>query len=78
MNKGVIEQIAKPMEIYRNPKSLFVAKFVGNPPMNIIQVKNGEKLLNVYSKRLNSLKMKLKQLELDQNLYALLLTVKEK
>jgi iron(III) transport system ATP-binding protein len=36
MNKGKIEQIDKPMEIYNNPKSLFVAKFVGSPQMNII------------------------------------------
>ena len=42
MNKGVIEQLAKPMEIYKNPKSLFVAKFVGSPQMNIVDFNDGE------------------------------------
>ncbi len=41
MNKGIIEQLAKPMEIYRQPISRFVAQFVGSPPMNMIDVKTG-------------------------------------
>jgi iron(III) transport system ATP-binding protein len=44
MNKGIIEQLAKPMEIYKNPKSLFVAKFVGSPQMNIVDFNDGEQL----------------------------------
>ena len=60
MNKGVIEQIAKPMEIYRNPKSLFVAKFVGNPPMNIIQVKNGGEIIECLFKKTNFSKNEVK------------------
>ncbi|MDR1827655.1 MAG: ABC transporter ATP-binding protein, partial [Methylobacteriaceae bacterium] len=36
MNRGVIEQMSKPMDIYRAPRSYFVARFVGNPPMNMI------------------------------------------
>jgi sn-glycerol 3-phosphate transport system ATP-binding protein len=36
MNKGVIEQIGKPMEIYNQPQTLFAATFIGAPPMNII------------------------------------------
>ena len=44
MNKGVIEQLAKPMEIYNNPKSLFVAKFVGSPQMNTVDFNDGEQL----------------------------------
>ena len=35
MNKGAIEQAGTPMEIYRKPASLFVATFIGSPPMNI-------------------------------------------
>ena len=51
MNKGIIEQLAKPMEIYKNPKSLFVAKFVGSPQMNIVDFNNGEQLaLSLLSK----------------------------
>ena len=36
MNKGVVEQIATPQEIYDRPASLFVADFVGSPPMNFV------------------------------------------
>jgi iron(III) transport system ATP-binding protein len=53
MNKGVIEQLASPMEIYRNPKSLFVAKFVGSPQMNIIDFNNGEELALCLLKKTN-------------------------
>jgi ABC-type sugar transport system ATPase subunit len=35
MNKGSIEQVGTPHEIYNNPQTLFVAKFMGTPPMNI-------------------------------------------
>ncbi len=43
MNKGVIEQLGTPKEIYNNPRALFVAGFIGSPPMNLIdgEVKNG-------------------------------------
>ena len=44
MNKGIIEQLAKPMEIYKNPKSLFVAKFVGSPQMNIVDFNDSAQL----------------------------------
>ena len=51
MNKGVIEQLAKPMEIYKNPNSLFVAKFVGSPQMNTVDFNDGEQLaLSLLSK----------------------------
>jgi multiple sugar transport system ATP-binding protein len=36
MNNGVVEQIATPQEIYDRPASLFVADFVGSPPMNFL------------------------------------------
>lgn len=35
MNKGYIQQIDSPKNIYSNPKNLFVASFIGTPPMNI-------------------------------------------
>ncbi|HAJ32524.1 MAG TPA: ABC transporter ATP-binding protein [Candidatus Atribacteria bacterium] len=43
MNKGKVEQIGKPKEIYRNPKSQFVANFIGKT--NIIKKKNGELII---------------------------------
>ena len=36
MNAGRVEQIGTPMELYRTPASLFVAGFIGTPPMNIL------------------------------------------
>ena len=36
MNEGVIEQLASPREIYDRPASLFVADFIGSPPMNFL------------------------------------------
>jgi multiple sugar transport system ATP-binding protein len=36
MNKGIIEQLGTPKDIYNNPRTLFVAGFIGSPPMNLI------------------------------------------
>jgi multiple sugar transport system ATP-binding protein len=36
MNQGVIEQLGTPREIYQRPVSLFVADFIGSPPMNFL------------------------------------------
>jgi len=36
MNKGEVVQIGKPLEVYRNPADAFVARFLGNPPMNLL------------------------------------------
>jgi multiple sugar transport system ATP-binding protein len=34
MKQGVIQQVAAPMNLYRNPANRFVAGFIGSPPMN--------------------------------------------
>ncbi|MFC1577249.1 ABC transporter ATP-binding protein [Candidatus Omnitrophota bacterium] len=34
---GSIQQISTPKEIYNDPQNMFVAQFVGTPPMNIIE-----------------------------------------
>jgi sn-glycerol 3-phosphate transport system ATP-binding protein len=36
MNSGRAEQIGTPMEVYRNPASVFVASFIGSPAMNFL------------------------------------------
>lgn len=36
MNLGVLQQVDTPLNIYNHPKTLFVATFIGSPPMNII------------------------------------------
>ncbi|WP_316859808.1 sn-glycerol-3-phosphate ABC transporter ATP-binding protein UgpC [uncultured Cohaesibacter sp.] len=33
--RGVIEQCGAPMELYNNPKNVFVARFIGSPAMNV-------------------------------------------
>ena len=41
MNKGVIEQFGPPQEIYAKPASMFVADFIGSPPMNFLYFNAG-------------------------------------
>jgi sn-glycerol 3-phosphate transport system ATP-binding protein len=36
MNAGRVEQIGTPAEVYHQPETLFVASFIGSPPMNLI------------------------------------------
>jgi multiple sugar transport system ATP-binding protein len=36
MNHGVIEQLGTPQEVYDRPASMFVADFIGSPPMNFL------------------------------------------
>ena len=38
MNHGVVEQIGPPQEVYDHPATMFVAEFVGSPPMNFLPV----------------------------------------
>ncbi len=37
LERGVLQQLATPAEIYNNPANLFVAQFIGSPPMNVVQ-----------------------------------------
>ncbi|HYL80807.1 MAG TPA: ATP-binding cassette domain-containing protein, partial [Candidatus Acidoferrum sp.] len=37
MNQGEVVQIGRPLEVYRNPADTFVARFLGNPPMNLLR-----------------------------------------
>ncbi|SMH38922.1 ABC transporter ATP-binding protein [Mesorhizobium australicum] len=36
LNAGNIEQVGSPLELYKSPKNLFVAGFIGSPKMNFI------------------------------------------
>ena len=44
MKLGVVQQVGKPQEVYDNPTNLFVAKFLGTPPINVFngKVKGGK------------------------------------
>ena len=41
MNRGVIEQFGAPQEIYDRPATMFVADFIGSPPMNFLHFRSG-------------------------------------
>ena len=36
MNDAVVQQVGPPLEIYAKPANLFVASFIGSPPMNLV------------------------------------------
>ncbi len=37
MNAGRAEQVGTPKEVYEDPATMFVANFIGSPPMNLIE-----------------------------------------
>ena len=39
MRDGYIEQIGKPIELFQRPDNVFVAGFIGSPPMNLVQAR---------------------------------------
>ncbi|MCJ8507258.1 ABC transporter ATP-binding protein [Rhizobium lemnae] len=51
LNRGNIEQVGSPLELYRKPANLFVAGFIGSPRMNLIEGKfaeaNGAKTVGI-------------------------------
>ncbi len=47
LNKGEVEQYGTPKEIYHHPASVFVAKFIGSPPMNILAVTGDGSMLRL-------------------------------
>jgi len=44
LNKGIIEQVGSPIELYNSPKNKFVAEFIGSPKMNIIELEGNDKV----------------------------------
>ncbi len=46
MRSGVLQQTGEPQQVYDRPVNLFVASFIGSPPMNLVEVRlearNGE------------------------------------
>ncbi|MBZ9660652.1 ABC transporter ATP-binding protein [Mesorhizobium sp. ESP-6-4] len=57
LNAGNIEQVGSPMELYKTPKNLFVAGFIGSPKMNMIEgapaEKYGAKTIGIRPEHLN-------------------------
>jgi len=44
LNAGRIEQVGSPLELYRTPKNVFVAGFIGSPKMNLVNGAEAAKL----------------------------------
>ncbi|MBI3527882.1 MAG: ABC transporter ATP-binding protein [Betaproteobacteria bacterium] len=51
MNQGLVEQIGTPQEVYDQPASMFVADFIGSPPMSFLRfegtVRRGERSVRI-------------------------------
>ncbi|MBR4767624.1 MAG: ABC transporter ATP-binding protein [Lachnospiraceae bacterium] len=47
MKAGVVQQIGEPQDVYDNPENLFVAKFLGTPPINVFKgrIENGRVMI---------------------------------
>jgi multiple sugar transport system ATP-binding protein len=43
LNAGNIEQVGSPLELYRSPRNIFVAGFIGSPTMNMIEGPEADK-----------------------------------
>ena len=39
MRDGLIMQVADPLTLFRHPENMFVAGFIGSPPMNLLKGK---------------------------------------
>jgi multiple sugar transport system ATP-binding protein len=72
LNDGIIQQISPPQELYNEPENLFVANFIGTPPMNVLklQVDYSQKIPCLVNKNLRinvpaKLNEKLKQKKYD-------------
>ena len=44
LNRGNVEQVGSPLELYSKPRNLFVAGFIGSPRMNLIEGAEAAKL----------------------------------
>ena len=59
MENGEERQIGKPQEIYRNPNCLFVAKFLGTPPINVFNGRIIDNAVYIGDEKIVSLKKSL-------------------
>src|SRR3954452_6258058 len=51
MRSGVLQQVGSPMELYNEPRNLFVAGFIGSPAMNFMPVRiEGEDIVTTLGK----------------------------
>ena len=54
LNKGYVQQIGTPQEVYSDPDNIFTAGFVGSPAMNFFNAKVlSDKEIEIYSQKIN-------------------------
>lgn len=55
LKDGILQQYDLPNQLYKIPKNLFVANFIGNPPINIFDcyINKEKNLLNIFDKNFN-------------------------
>lgn len=53
LNKGKLQQFDEPQNLYIKPQNLFVSKFLGNPPINIIDGYIENNNLNIFDKSID-------------------------
>ena len=68
MNKGNIEQLGNPDDIYNNPKNIFVAEFIGNPKINILKIQK-EDIISKNSFKLFNNNIKFENLNFEKDFY---------
>jgi multiple sugar transport system ATP-binding protein len=64
MNHGIIEQFGTPQEIYARPASMYVADFIGAPPMNFVRFR-GSATRGAETVRLRDREIRVPRLEQD-------------
>tara|TARA_B100002051_G_scaffold68500_1_gene65027 strand:+ start:76 stop:1131 length:1056 start_codon:yes stop_codon:yes gene_type:complete len=68
LNRGNIEQVGTPDEIYKDPDNIFVAQFIGTPKMNILEIEPKNVLSNNILKVLGN-EISYKELNFDKKKY---------
>jgi sn-glycerol 3-phosphate transport system ATP-binding protein len=54
LNKGLVEQIGSPLEVYHKPASTFVAGFIGSPAMNLVDAENRDGGIRIGNQVINA------------------------
>ena len=52
MNRGVVQQVDTPEQLYRRPQNLFVATFIGSPSMNLVKGSSADGIVQLGSRAL--------------------------
>ena len=66
MKLGVVQQIGKPQDVYDDPVNLFVAKFLGTPPINVFEGKIQDGKLYIGEDAVMEIKPQIEQKPVDE------------